>query len=83
MAVILADGPTFDVRVEQIYGSPANPMTPQAHLAKFRRNWASGALPLPEASGEALIARVNTLELIADVTELVDLLTAGPTFASW
>ncbi len=51
-------------------------MTREAHLQKFRRNWASGALPLGEEAGEALIARVDELESLADVTELVDLLVA-------
>jgi hypothetical protein len=51
-------------------------MPRDAHLAKFRRNWGSGALPLPAAAGDALIARIDALESLADVTELVDLLVA-------
>jgi hypothetical protein len=51
-------------------------MSQEAHLTKFRRNWKAGALPLAEAAGEALAARVDALESLADVTELVDLLVA-------
>jgi hypothetical protein len=51
-------------------------MTRDAHLAKFRRNWGSAALPLAEAAADALVGRVDTLESLADVTELVDLLIA-------
>ena len=76
VAVTLAGRPTHELRVDEVYGSPARPMSREAHLAKFRRNWISGALPLPEAAGEALLARVDALEAVADVTELVDLLVA-------
>jgi hypothetical protein len=51
-------------------------MTPEAHLAKFRRNWVSGALPLAAAVGDALVAQVHALEALADVSELVDLLVS-------
>jgi 2-methylcitrate dehydratase PrpD len=76
VAVTLADGATHEQRIEQVYGSPARPMNRVAHLAKFRRNWSAGAQPLAEAAGEALVARVDALEALADVTELVDLLVA-------
>jgi aconitate decarboxylase len=76
VTVTLEDGTSHEIRVEQVYGSPARPMTPDAHIAKFRRNWMSGALPLPEAAGEALSARIDALESLADVTALVDLLVA-------
>jgi 2-methylcitrate dehydratase PrpD len=77
VAVRLENGATHEIRIDQVYGSPARPMTADAHLEKFRRNWASGALPLAEAAGEALVARVDALETLADVTELVDLLVAA------
>jgi hypothetical protein len=51
-------------------------MSREAYLAKFRRNWSAGAVPLPEAAGDALVARIDALEALADVTELVDLLVA-------
>ncbi|MGH6917335.1 MAG: MmgE/PrpD family protein, partial [Geminicoccaceae bacterium] len=76
VAVTLAGGATHAIDVAQVYGSPARPLSREAHLAKFRRNWASGALPLPEAAGEALAARVEALEEVGDVNELADLLVA-------
>jgi aconitate decarboxylase len=76
VAVTLENGTRQEIRVAEVYGSPARPMTRDAHLAKFRRNWGSAALPLAEAAGDALVAQVDTLESLADVTELVDLLVA-------
>jgi 2-methylcitrate dehydratase PrpD len=76
VAVTLADGAVHDIGVEQVYGSPARPLTREAHLAKFRRNWRSGAMPLDAAAGDTLVARLDALEQVADVTELVDLLVA-------
>jgi 2-methylcitrate dehydratase PrpD len=76
VAVTLAGGATHEIGIDQVYGSPARPMRREAHLAKFQRNWISGAVPLREAAGEALVARVDSLEAVADVTELVDLLVA-------
>jgi 2-methylcitrate dehydratase PrpD len=76
VAIALRDGGRHEIRVEQILGSPAKPLTRGAHLEKFRRNWVSGALPLTDAAGEALIARVDALERVTDVREVVDLLVA-------
>jgi aconitate decarboxylase len=76
VAVTLENGASHEIRVDEVYGSPARPMTRAAHLAKFRRNWGWAALPLAEAASDALAARVDALDLLADVTELVDLLVA-------
>ena len=57
VTVALADGRRHEIMVEDVYGSPARPMGREARLAKFRRNWISGAAPLDERAGEALIAR--------------------------
>jgi aconitate decarboxylase len=56
-----------------MYGSPARPMSRDAHLAKFRRNWVSGARRLDEASGERLIRLVDGVEALGDVRDLVEL----------
>jgi 2-methylcitrate dehydratase PrpD len=74
VAVTLRDGTSHKIGLDQVYGGPARPMSPDAHLAKFRRNWRAGALLM--AAGEALFARVDALEEVADVTELVDLMVA-------
>jgi aconitate decarboxylase len=76
VAITLVDGAAHEIGIAQVYGSPARPMTREAHLAKFKRNWSAGALPLAAAAGEALVARIDALEQVADVTALVDLLVA-------
>jgi aconitate decarboxylase len=76
VVVRLNDGATHETRVSEVYGSPARPMGREAHLAKFRANWLSGAKPLPEASGERLIALVDDLEAVRDVSILVDPMAA-------
>ena len=60
-----------------MYGSPANPMPRDAHLAKLRRNWVSGARRLDEAQGEALIRLIDDLEAVSDAREIVRLTRAA------
>ncbi len=74
--VRLQGGTTYELRINEVYGSPARPMGREAHLAKFRSNWISGGRPLPEAAGERLIERVEELESVPDVAALVDLMVA-------
>ena len=74
VAVRLKNGTTHELMVREVYGSPAKPMGREAHLAKFRANWISGARPLPESAGERLIALVDDLEAVPDVRALVDLM---------
>jgi 2-methylcitrate dehydratase PrpD len=78
VAVLLQDGSRHEARIDRVYGSPARPMVREAVLAKFRRNWISGATPLPEAAGERLIAAVDDLEAIGDVRALVELMAPQP-----
>jgi len=59
-----------ELRVDHMYGSPARPMTRDAHLKKFRRNWTSGARPLDEADAERLIRLVDDLEALGDARAL-------------
>jgi aconitate decarboxylase len=76
VAVRLEGGVVHEVLVREVYGSPARPMSREAHLAKFRANWTSGARALPEAAGERLIALVDDLEALPEVAALVDLMVA-------
>jgi aconitate decarboxylase len=76
VTVSLVNGQGHELRVEQMYGSPARPMSRDAHLAKFRRNWVSGARPLDESRGERLLRLVDDLEAVSDVRELVALTRA-------
>jgi aconitate decarboxylase len=78
VSVLLNDGSRQEAQVSAVYGSPARPMGREAQLAKFRRNWISGARPLAEAAGEQLIAEVDRLEAVADVAALVELMVLRP-----
>jgi 2-methylcitrate dehydratase PrpD len=71
--VTMTGGQRHAMAVEHMWGSPARPLSREAHLAKFRRNWTSGARPLDEADGERMIRLVDDLDARADVRELVDL----------
>ena len=66
-------GQRHAIAVEHVSGSPARPLSREAHLAKFRRNWTSGARRLDEADGERLVGLIDNLEAVADVRELVGL----------
>ena len=74
VVVRLNGGAAYESSVSEVYGSPARPMRREAHLAKFRANWLSGARPLPEAAGERLIELVDELEKVRDVAVLLDLM---------
>jgi aconitate decarboxylase len=76
VTVVLRDGRRHEARIDRMYGSPANPMSRDAHLAKFRRNWVSGARRLAEPAGEELIRLVDHLEGVPDVCEIVRLTRA-------
>lgn len=71
VTVTLRNGQGHELQVDRMYGSPARPMSRDAHLAKFRRNWVNGAQRLDEANGEGLIRRIDHLEAVTDVRELV------------
>jgi len=72
--IALRDGSRHATRIETVYGNPAKPLSRADHLAKFTSNCAAAAQPLPPANAERLIERVDALEKIGDVSELVDLL---------
>ena len=62
VSVRLADGRELARTLTAIYGNPANPMTHEAHLAKFRTNAKAAAKPLSDGAIAALIALVDDLE---------------------
>ena len=70
----LDDGTTHSLRVDQVYGSPAKPMPRAAVLEKFRGNCARSAGAPSPGQADGLIAAVDDLENLADVTLLVDLM---------
>jgi aconitate decarboxylase len=71
----MVDGQVHSKRIDTVYGNPAKPMTRDAHLTKFRRNWAAAACGLKPVDAEVMINRVDTLETVPDIRELIDLAT--------
>lgn len=75
--VALNSGARHAARIDVVYGNPAKPMTRDAHVAKFMGNAAAAARPVPPEQAEALVALVDGLEEISDVTRIVDHLIAA------
>jgi 2-methylcitrate dehydratase PrpD len=73
--VSLRDGRSHRITMDVVYGNPAKPMTRDAHLDKFRRNWTLAARPLSVNNGEELIAMIDDLETMPDVAKCVDLMS--------
>jgi len=71
--VQLKCGEVREERVEDMIGSPHNPLTREQHLAKFRRCWRSGVRPLDPASGERLIGLIDRLDDLSDIGEIIEL----------
>jgi 2-methylcitrate dehydratase PrpD len=74
--VRLANGQRHAVRLDAVIGHPDHPLSRAQYLDKFRRCWTYGAQPLPPARGERLIERIDQLEDVEDVRELVALTVA-------
>ncbi|MFK7941313.1 MAG: MmgE/PrpD family protein [Paracoccaceae bacterium] len=77
--VDLADGQTLKTRVDHVYGSPAKPLSPDAHLAKFRKNCNDGVRPLGSDQTDRLVEAVEYLERLHDVRTLIDMLMGSLT----
>ncbi|MEZ5931082.1 MAG: MmgE/PrpD family protein [Alphaproteobacteria bacterium] len=78
VAVILKNGRVHDITMQVVYGNPKKPMTRKAQLEKFRHNWSIAARPLPAGRAEEMIALVDDLDSIDDVSHLVDLMIVSP-----
>jgi len=74
--LLLKNGTAHDITMEVVYGNPKKPMTRDAHLEKFRRNWMLAKHALPKDHAGRLIASVDDLETVSDVRQLVDLMVA-------
>ena len=70
----MKNGERFFKRIDIVYGNPNKPLTREAHLMKFRRNWKAAAIPLP-GDGEELISSIDNLEKVEDIRNLIDLVT--------
>ena len=73
VTISFQDSRTVSKSLTAIYGNPANPMTHEAHLEKFRTNARAAARPLREAAIEAAIAMVDDLESQPSTAPLVAL----------
>jgi aconitate decarboxylase len=74
VAIDRNDGARLTTGLAIVCGNPAKPLPRHERLEKVHRNCAAGLLPVPHASVERLIARIDRLEDVTDVAELVDLL---------
>lgn len=66
------EGQRHTTTVEHVYGSPQRPITREAHLAKLRQNASLASPPVPAANIDRLIALVDRLETVPDVSRIVD-----------
>jgi aconitate decarboxylase len=72
--VRLKDGRELWCTIDTVYGNPAKPMSREAHLAKFRRNFESALNPLPMANADRLIEMLDGIEHLQDVRHVGELL---------
>lgn len=68
-------GESFERTVTTMLGHPDNPLGREAYLDKYRRAAAQGARPLEPERVEAVIATIDRLETIDDVSMLMQLLS--------
>ena len=66
----LTDGSVIEARIDTLYGSPADPMSREAHLDKFRRCVAFGFGEPRDELARTLIDLTETLEEVPDVSVL-------------
>jgi aconitate decarboxylase len=74
VTVRLKSGRELSRTIETVYGNPAKPMSREAHVAKFRRNFASALNPLPAENADNLIEMLNRIEHLGDVRDIGELL---------
>jgi 2-methylcitrate dehydratase PrpD len=70
ITIELTDGRTLATRLDVVYGNPAKPMSREAQLEKLHANAALARIPTAQV--ERVIALVDELETLTDVSALVD-----------
>jgi 2-methylcitrate dehydratase PrpD len=70
VTITLRNGAALSWHCETMLANPARPLTPEQHLAKFRRCLDFSATPLPAGAAERLIGLVDRLEALDDVRRL-------------
>ncbi len=73
----LISGAELRVAVPHAIGSPANPLTREQHLNKFRRNCGYAAPPLAAGAAERLIETFDRLHEVGDMRSLRALVTSS------
>jgi 2-methylcitrate dehydratase PrpD len=71
--IALKDGTRHSIDLPAVLGSPANPLSRDQHLEKFRRCWRFADMAPDQ--GERLISLVDQLETLPNTSRLVALLT--------
>jgi 2-methylcitrate dehydratase PrpD len=74
VTVRLKNGRELSRTIDTVYGNPAKPMSREAHLVKFRRNFGSALNPFPAENADRLIEIVDGMERVEDVRRIGDLL---------
>jgi 2-methylcitrate dehydratase PrpD len=72
--VNLRHGQQHTLRLDTVLGSPAKPLSREAHVRKFHRCWQHGGGHLPAGNAERLVELVQHLEDVPDVAQLTRLL---------
>ena len=72
--VFTNQGSMHEITMDVVYGNPEKPLSREAHLEKFNRNWSTAALQLPIGQADDLANLVDNLEGVSDVSSLVDLM---------
>ena len=72
--IITHDGARHRAALATVLGNPTKPLTPEAHLAKLQGNAAAALRPLNPLAVQRLIAMIDRLETLPDVTELAEVL---------
>ncbi len=67
----LQDGWVWDQAIEAAIGHPDNPLSREAHLAKFRRCWTLAFGDAGRLRGERVIAMIDELNALTDLRTLV------------
>lgn len=73
-ALSLRDGSRHELELNHVLGHPKAPLSKQQNIDKFLRNWATNK-DLPPENGEQLVAAIDRLETLEDVSSLAKLMT--------
>jgi 2-methylcitrate dehydratase PrpD len=72
IVVTLNSGARYERKITYALGDPRNPLSRAQQLEKFWWAWKAGAGSIPRSKGEKLIALIDRLEELPDVSALID-----------